>query len=344
MRRRVQHLTRALLAVPVFASVTALTPLAHAGPETALREFASGQIKKGVRSIGMGGDGATLGNYALVYKDAGTAIVDYGLVHFSDTGNSFTFTAVGFTTPTFWDDAALYVIAMSQHATSVHVWSMTEPSASKPPSTGDGSNQAIFVKMAKPLGDGFALGALLSYELSQMTLFPDAGGAAITYRTAWRPSGGLGVSYRNDWMVAGVRLLASHDQETRIDGSGAKTGLLRSYEYRAGAAFFPWAGGIVDVGVAALDRHDGVAGTSSFKVAPTIGIEQALVPKTWWLRAGLDETTWTFGTSVAARPFKLDLALLRDLAAERTADVFGKSNLGAFATLIYEYEPEKVKP
>lgn len=35
-------------------------------PEFSLREFASGQIKKGVRSIGMGGDGATWGNYSLV--------------------------------------------------------------------------------------------------------------------------------------------------------------------------------------------------------------------------------------------------------------------------------------
>src|SRR5579872_5990043 len=85
-------------------------------PELSLREFASGQIKKGVRSIGMGGDGATLGNYALIYRDAGSAVLDYGLVHFNDTGNDFTFTAVGFASPKFWDNAALYVIAMSQHA------------------------------------------------------------------------------------------------------------------------------------------------------------------------------------------------------------------------------------
>ena len=35
-------------------------------PELSLREFASGQVKKGVRSIGFGGDGATWGNYSLV--------------------------------------------------------------------------------------------------------------------------------------------------------------------------------------------------------------------------------------------------------------------------------------
>ena len=63
---------------------------AEAGPETALREFAGGQVKKGVRTIGMGGDGATTGNYALVYKDAGGAIFDEGIAHFGDTGNTFT--------------------------------------------------------------------------------------------------------------------------------------------------------------------------------------------------------------------------------------------------------------
>ena len=319
-------------------AVLALAPRANAGPETALREFASGQIKKGVRSIGMGGDGATFGNYSLVYRDAGSAIADYGLVHFADTGNDFTFTAVGFTTPTFWDDAALYVIAMSQHATNVGVWSMTHAAPSKPPSTGDGSNQAVFVKLAKPLGHGFSAGILLSYELSQMTLRPESGAAPIDYRTAWRPSGGAGLSWTPaEWILAGVRVLASHDQETRTDGAGTKSGLLRGYEYRAGVALFPWAGGVLDVGAAALDRHDELAQTSSFQMAPTLGVEQAVVPKRLWLRAGLDETTWTAGASIAASPFKLDLAVLRDLAAERTGDVFGKSNLGAFATLIFDY-------
>jgi hypothetical protein len=51
--------------------------LAQAAPELAMRDFASGQVKKGVRSIGFGGDGATWGNYALVWKDAGGALADY---------------------------------------------------------------------------------------------------------------------------------------------------------------------------------------------------------------------------------------------------------------------------
>jgi len=54
-----------------FVVVVALGRSAIAGPEIALREYAGGQVKKGVRMIGMGGDGATTGNYALVYRDAG---------------------------------------------------------------------------------------------------------------------------------------------------------------------------------------------------------------------------------------------------------------------------------
>jgi len=174
---------RVFAAALLFALIGAC-PRVEAGPEISLREFASGQIKKGVRSIGMGGDGATLGNYSLVWRDAGSAVLDDGAVHYGDTGNSFTFTAVGFTTPSFWDDAAVYVIAMSQQASAIRTWTETGPSASKPPSTGEGSNQAVFVKAAKPLGAGFSLGILLPYELSQMTLLPDGGSTPLVFRTA----------------------------------------------------------------------------------------------------------------------------------------------------------------
>jgi hypothetical protein len=323
----------------VSAFVIALSHVAQAGPEITIREFASGQIKKGVRSIGMGGDGATFGNYALIYRDAGTAVLDYGLVHFGDTGNQFTFTALGFTSPRFWDDAALYVIAMSQHASDIHTWSLAGPSATKPPSTGDGANQAVFVKFAKPLTDTLSAGILLSYELSQMTLLPDAGGTAITYRTAWRPSGGAGATWQpSSLLLFGARALLSNDQETRLDGGGARTGFARSYEYRLGGALLPLEGTVVDLGVAALDRYNELDAKSSFKVAPTVGAEQAIIRKHLWVRAGLDETTWTFGVSGALSPFRLDVAVLRNLAADRTGDIFGKSNVGAFATLTVEYE------
>ncbi|MDE3250040.1 MAG: hypothetical protein KGO82_15360, partial [Bacteroidota bacterium] len=76
-------------------------------PELALREFASGQIKKGVRSIGMGGDGATWGNYSLVYRDSSTGLLDAGNTSYTN-GNNFSFTAVGVTTPTLWHRLTIY--------------------------------------------------------------------------------------------------------------------------------------------------------------------------------------------------------------------------------------------
>lgn len=145
---------------------------ASAGPETALREFAGGQVKKGVRTIGMGGDGATTGNYALVYKDAGGAIFDEGLVHFLDTGNFFTFSAVGFTTPTFWDDAAFYVIALGQQGTGERIWTTTPPNPNNPASIGNLSDTSVFVKFAKPLSKTWSLGFMGAYEVSQATLVP----------------------------------------------------------------------------------------------------------------------------------------------------------------------------
>src|ERR1700751_3102073 len=84
-------------------------------PELSMREFSSAQIKKGVRSIGFGGDGATWGNYGLVWKDADTALLDYGNTRF-DNGNTFQFSAVGLTSPALWHGLAIYVIAMTQSA------------------------------------------------------------------------------------------------------------------------------------------------------------------------------------------------------------------------------------
>jgi len=78
-----------------------------------MREFSSGQIKKGVRSIGFGGDGATWGNYSLVWRDADTALVDYGDTHYTN-GNDFHFEAVGLTSPSLWHGLTIYVIAMEK--------------------------------------------------------------------------------------------------------------------------------------------------------------------------------------------------------------------------------------
>jgi hypothetical protein len=321
------------------ASSLACAPRAAiAGPETALRELASGQIKKGVRSIGMGGDGATWGNYSLVYNDASTALLDYGIVRYSDTGNTMTFTAVGFTTPKFWREAALYLIALSQHGSGLRVWTVTPASPAKPPSAGDGSNQAVFLKLALPITRTVSAGILLSYEVSQMTLIPDGGAPPIRFDTAWRPSGGAGLTWRpTPWLLTGVRVILGHDEETRTQGNSEQTGFLRSYEYRAGASLMLWPGGVLDGGVVVLDRYNAVDGTKSVKPAPTVGAEQALVRKKVWVRAGLDESTWGGGMSVKLGDFKVDLAYLHDMAASRTLDVFGKHNVAFFGTLTYDY-------
>src|SRR5512140_3274235 len=183
-------------AVAVAAILTVST--AEAGPETALREFAGGQVKKGVRTIGMGGDGATTGNYALVYHDAGGALIDQGIVRFQDTGNLFTFSAVGFTTPTFWDDAAFYVIVLGQQGNGVKVWDLTARSASKPPSVGDLSDTSAFVKFAKPLSKSWSVGLMGAFELSQATLVPNDGAAPIRFNTSYLPSGGAGLHFHPD--------------------------------------------------------------------------------------------------------------------------------------------------
>jgi hypothetical protein len=330
---------RSLLGALVALALATVTGRASAGPETALREFAGGQVKKGVRTIGMGGDGATTGNYALVYHDAGGAIFDQGFVRFQDTGNLFTFSAVGFTTPHFWDDAAFYVIALGQQGNGVKVWDFTAKSDAKPPSVGDLSDTSVFVKFAKPISKAWSVGVMGAFELSQATLLPNSGAPAIRFQTSYLPSGGAGLHFHPDahWQ-AGIRIIMNHDQETRTQGASVKTGLLRSYEYRAGVAYAPWRGTLFDVGAAALDRSNGLDGTTTFAVHPTLGAEQALVPKRVWVRGGLDETTWTTGVSLAIFPVKIDIAYLYNLAAARTLDVFGKRNTSLIATVGFQYE------
>lgn len=319
-------------------SLVAVSTNAVAGPETALREFAGGQVKKGVRTIGMGGDGATTGNYALVYKDAGGAIFDEGIAHFTDTGSTFTFSAVGFTTPTFWDDAAFYVIALGQTGNGVRVWDLTPASAGKPPSRGNLADTSIFVKFAKPITSTLSIGFMGAFELSQATMLPDNGAPPIQFSTSYLPSGGLGLHWHPDdrWQF-GVRVILNHDDETRRQGAAVTSGLLRSYEYRLGGAYAPWKGGLIDVGASALDRSNQLEHTTTFDVHPTVGIEQALVLKRVWARAGLDETTWTTGMSFAAGPFKVDLAYLYNLAEARTGDVFGKRNTSLIGTIGFDY-------
>jgi hypothetical protein len=88
---------------PGFGSEAVRTPRINAGGYSPVlaspRDVFSQQSS---RSIGFGGDGATWGNYSLVWKDTNTG----GLVSYDDTnysnGNDFHFTAVGVNTPALW--------------------------------------------------------------------------------------------------------------------------------------------------------------------------------------------------------------------------------------------------
>jgi hypothetical protein len=327
------------------ATLLGSAPAAAQSPELSLREFASGQIKKGVRSIGFGGDGATWGNYSLVWRDAGTALLDAGATSYGN-GNLFTFTAVGFTTPALTHGLALYVIALSQSATGIHL-QLKSPAlgATAVPVRGDGANQAIFAKLALPLARGFSVGLLLSYEVSQFDAATEIGPpATVTYRTRWLPSGGFGVSWQPmQRLLAGVRVILNHDREIRTDGRGAEEGLARSYEFRAGLSFSPWKGALLDAGGTLLDRANALAGTERLLGGANLGVEQALFERALVVRAGVDECdfvdacTVTAGLSVKVAPVNLDVAYLYDLGRARVGTLFGEHSHSVLATLTLDY-------
>ncbi len=330
-----------LLGAFVFIVALAAPAVARAqSPELSMREFASGQIKKGVRSIGFGGDGATWGNYGLVYRDAGTALGDFGITGYTNA-NDFTFTAVGATTPPLWHGLAVYIIALSQHAEDIHL-SLSSPGLGPTPRPmiGSGADQAVFAKIAAPLGDGFSAGVLLSYELSQFdALTPpgDPAPGAIHYATQWRPSGGLGVVWQPGRRVLlGTRIILNHDHEIRTDALGTTEGLTRSYEFRLGASIVPWTGGILDAGATELYKRNGLTGATTSSLHPNLGIEQAVIPNALFLRAGIDETSYGGGVTLRRRPIQLDLAYVYDLGRARVGTLFGTTSDSVLVTLTFD--------
>ena len=333
-------LARVSLVAVFMAVVLVPAALFAQAPELSLRELASGQIKKGVRSIGFGGDGATGGNYALVYRDAGGAFVDGGLTHYTN-GNDFTFTAVGAATPALWHGLSVFAIALSQHAEGIYV-ALSSPGLGTAgrPLVGSGANQALFVKVAMPLARGFSAGALLSYELSQFdaaTAPGDSSPTAVHYATRWRPSGGFGVTWEpSKRLLVGTRAILNHDQEVRTDSAGTSEALARSYEVRLGGAASPWAGGLVDVGGTWLYRRNGLAGTTKTALHPNLGFEQNLFARALAVRAGLDETSYGAGFSVRRRPLQLDVAYIYNLGKARVGDLFGKTSNSVLATLTFD--------
>lgn len=326
----------ACLALSIMVSQTIL---AQASPELSMRDFASGQVKKGVRSIGFGGDGATWGNYALVWKDADTALVDYSDTSFTN-GNDFHFAAVGVTSPSLWHDLAIYIIALDEGTDDVHFTTKSAGLGLGPvPVVGTGSDHALFSKIALPLGQGISVGALLSYETSKF----DAAAATnpantIHYETAWRPSGGFGVAWQpNPRVLIGVRALLNSDEERRTDTAGTREGVANSQEYRLGGTVSPWAGALIDVGTTRLEKRNALSATHSIDWEPNLGFEQWFINHRLALRFGKDEASLTAGLSWKLPPFDVGLAYVSNMAHNRSGDVFGKNSNSLFATVTLDY-------
>ncbi len=324
-------------ALCVAAVVCAAATARAQSPELALREFASGQIKKGVRAIGFGGDGATWGNYGLVWREAGGALLDGGMTAYPG-GNDFSFAAVGFTSPPLWRDLVVYAIALSQTASGVHL-ALNAPRLGTRAMVGDGGNQAVFVKVAMPLPHHFSIGVLLSYEVSHFdAVAVDEPAAFLRYQTRWRPSGGFGVAWQPiERLLVGVRAILNHDEERRLAPLAVDEGLARSYELRAGASFSPWRGALLDAGVTVLERANAIAGTDAWKVRPNVGFEQAFLERHLVVRAGLDEESPGAGFSVRWPPLSLDVAYIYNLGSARVGTLFGDRSSSVLATLTLDY-------
>ncbi len=304
-----------------------------------MREFSSGQIKKGVRSIGFGGDGATWGNYAFVWRDADTALVDYGDTHYTN-GNDFHFTAVGLTSPSLWHSLTIYAIAMFQDTNDVHV-NVKSPGLGPGPVSviGRGSDHALFAKIAMPLGKGFSAGVLLSDESSQFNATAAANAQqTIHYETRWRPSGGFGVAWQpRKTMLFGFRGLLNNDREQRTDPAGSMEGTAHTAEYRLGTSVSPWKNAWVDVGGTALKRRNSLAGTHTLVYHPNLGFEQSLLDSRLALRAGLDETSPTAGISFKFARYKLDAAYVDNMARSRVGNLFGDHSRSFLVTFTIDY-------
>jgi hypothetical protein len=308
-------------------------------PELAMRDFASGQIKKGVRSIGFGGDGATWGNYGLVWRDAGTVLADYGETSYTN-GNDFHFVALGATSPPLWNDLAVYLIALNETSNTVQ-FDLRAPGlgSGATPVIGHGTNNALFSKIAMPVGHGVSAGVLLSYERSHF----DAAslvdpGNTVRYETYWRPSGGFGVAWQpTKRLLFGIRALFNNDLERRIDATGTSEGLARSAELRLGGSVSPWHGALIDAGGTRLEKRNAIAGTHTTTYHPNLGFEQAFSDRRFVVRFGVDETSPTAGFSVKFRPFNLDVAYVRNIARARVGELFGDRSDSIVATLTLDY-------
>ena len=308
-------------------------------PEFSLREFASGQIKKGVRSIGMGGDGATWGNYSLVWRDSSTALLDVGETGY-DNGNTFSFTAVGVTLPAFTNGLTLYGIALSQYASNISTTLKYPGSGGLADAVhGDGNSQSVFIKAAMPLRHGFSWGALVSYERSQFDAVSDhTVGQYVKYKTGWVPSGGFGVTWQpSRRFLFGFRALFNNDTENRTDNVGTSSGLNTTQEYRLGMSVGLWKGALVDVGGNVRHKYNEIYNAKNTATEPNLGFEQSLWGRKISFRFGVDETSETGGISLRLNPLVIDIAYVHNLALERVGTVFGPRSNSILSTVLFDF-------
>jgi hypothetical protein len=308
-------------------------------PEFSLREFASGQIKKGVRSIGMGGDGATWGNYSLVWKDSSTALLDVGSTQYNNN-NKFSFTAVGVTLPSFKNGLTIYAIALSQYASGIATNLKYPGSAGLTDAVhGDGNNQSVFIKAAMPLGAGVSIGLLLSYERAQFDAVSDQTiGQYVRYQTGWLPSGGFGLTWQpSKRVLMGFRALFNNDTEKRIDNVGVSRGMNNTQEYRLGMSVGLWQGALVDVGGNIRHKSNQIYNVHSTTTEPNLGFEQNLWQRHFAFRFGVDETSQTAGISLRLSPIVIDLAYVHNLAKERVGTIFGTNSHSILSTLLFDF-------
>jgi hypothetical protein len=308
-------------------------------PQILLREFASSQIKKGVRSIGMGGNGATWGNYSLTWRDSSTILLNIANTAYQNS-NQFSFTGVGATSPHLWKGWVVYAIALSQYGANINFMAKSPALGSSPTSVvGNGSNQAVFVKIAKELKHGFSFGLLLSYERAQLAVNGQADPTRfVRYQTNWLPSGGFGITWQPDknWLF-GFRGLFNHDRDIRTDNVGTQKGLNLQHEYRFGFSRMLWKGALIDIGGNMRYRYNEIDQKSSTATSVNIGFEQNFFQRRLALRCGVDETSPTAGFSLRKFPIVLDIAYIDNIGNARLNSLFGPQSNSVIATLTYNY-------
>ena len=268
-----------------------------------------------------------------------TVLVDHGETAYSN-GNDFHFDAFGATTPALWHDLVVYLIAMQETTNNVLVnLKLPRVGRGSTPVDGHGTDNALFSKIALPLGHGWSAGVLLSYERSHFDgNEADASDQVVRYDTRWRPSGGFGVAWQpTKQLLFGIRALFNNDLEQLTAPGGVNEGLARSSEFRIGGSLAPWEGALIDVGGTHLEKRNAIAGTHTVSHEPNIGFEQSLWARHLTLRLGVDETSPTAGLSARYAPFNLDIAYVRNMARNRVGELFGTRANSILATFTLDY-------